>query len=89
MHAFTDGRDTPPRSAGDYLRDFRDALPDGVPIATVCGRYYAMDRDRRWERAQKAYLAIAEAEGPHFATPTRRSRPPTRRMSATSSSCPP
>jgi 2,3-bisphosphoglycerate-independent phosphoglycerate mutase len=67
LHAFTDGRDTPPRSAGDDLRKLRDALPPSVPIATVSGRYYAMDRDRRWERVQKAYLAIAEGDGTRFA----------------------
>jgi 2,3-bisphosphoglycerate-independent phosphoglycerate mutase len=66
VHALTDGRDTPPQSAGDDLKRLAAALPDGVEIATVCGRYYAMDRDRRWDRVQKAYLAIAEAQGPHF-----------------------
>jgi 2,3-bisphosphoglycerate-independent phosphoglycerate mutase len=67
VHAFTDGRDTPPRSAGDDIRRLKAALPDGVRIASVCGRYYAMDRDKRWDRVSKAYLAIAEAQGPHFA----------------------
>jgi 2,3-bisphosphoglycerate-independent phosphoglycerate mutase len=67
VHAFTDGRDTPPRAAGEYVRALRAALPDAARIATVCGRYYAMDRDKRWERVAKAYLAIAEAEGPRFA----------------------
>ncbi len=67
LHAFTDGRDTAPRSAGEELRRLRAALPEGVAIATVSGRYYAMDRDRRWERVQKAYLALAEGQGPRFA----------------------
>jgi 2,3-bisphosphoglycerate-independent phosphoglycerate mutase len=67
VHAFTDGRDTPPRSAGEDLRRLRAALPAGVPIATVSGRYYAMDRDKRWDRVQKAYLTLVEADGPHFA----------------------
>jgi 2,3-bisphosphoglycerate-independent phosphoglycerate mutase len=67
MHALTDGRDTPPQSAGDYLKALIDALPKSVAIATVCGRYYAMDRDKRWERVAKAYATIVEAEGPHFA----------------------
>jgi 2,3-bisphosphoglycerate-independent phosphoglycerate mutase len=67
VHALTDGRDTPPQSADDYLKAFIDALPESVAIATVCGRYYAMDRDNRWERVAKAYAAIVEAEGPHFA----------------------
>ncbi|MFL6796476.1 MAG: 2,3-bisphosphoglycerate-independent phosphoglycerate mutase [Xanthobacteraceae bacterium] len=67
LHAFTDGRDTPPRSAGEDIARLRAALPDTVPIATVCGRYYAMDRDKRWERVARAYATIAEAEGPRFA----------------------
>jgi len=66
LHAFTDGRDTPPRMAGKYIEDLNETLPPSVPIATVCGRYYAMDRDRRWNRVAKAYNAIVEAEGPHF-----------------------
>src|SRR5262245_54611263 len=66
LHALTDGRDTPPQSANDYLKTVRAALPPSVPIATVCGRYYAMDRDKRWERVAKAYAAIVEAEGPRF-----------------------
>ncbi len=67
VHAFTDGRDTPPRSAGEDLRRLQAALPPGIPIATVCGRYYAMDRDKRWDRVAKAYLAMAEAHGASFA----------------------
>ena len=57
IHAILDGRDTPPRSAHTYLKAFQEALEQiGVGrIATVCGRYYAMDRDNRWERVQKAY----------------------------------
>ena len=66
VHAFTDGRDTPPRSAIDFLREFEDALPDAVPVATVNGRYYAMDRDKRWDRTQKAYLAMVAADAPRF-----------------------
>jgi 2,3-bisphosphoglycerate-independent phosphoglycerate mutase len=69
VHAFTDGRDTPPMSAAEYLQAFRAALPPPVPIATVCGRYYAMDRDKRWERVEKAYRALAEGEGAHFPSP--------------------
>ena len=67
VHAFTDGRDTPPRAAAGYLRDLAAALPEGARIATVCGRYYAMDRDKRWDRVAKAYLAVTEARGPRFA----------------------
>ena len=67
IHAFTDGRDTPPQSAGEDLRCLSAALPGAVKIATVDGRYYAMDRDKRWDRVQKAYLAMAEGKGPRFA----------------------
>jgi 2,3-bisphosphoglycerate-independent phosphoglycerate mutase len=68
-HAITDGRDTPPQSAGEDLKRFTAALPPSVPVATVLGRYYAMDRDKRWERVAKAYNAIVEAEGPRFPDP--------------------
>jgi 2,3-bisphosphoglycerate-independent phosphoglycerate mutase len=67
VHAFTDGRDTPPRSAADDIKWLLEALPKEVPIATVSGRYYAMDRDKRWDRVAKAYAALAEAKGPRFA----------------------
>jgi 2,3-bisphosphoglycerate-independent phosphoglycerate mutase len=66
VHAFTDGRDTPPRSADEYVERLRAALPPSISIATVCGRYYAMDRDKRWERVSKAYNTIADAAGPRF-----------------------
>src|SRR5580698_968187 len=66
IHALTDGRDTPPQSAGDDIKRLIAALPKSVAIATVCGRYYAMDRDKRWERVAKAYNAIVEADGPRF-----------------------
>jgi 2,3-bisphosphoglycerate-independent phosphoglycerate mutase len=66
VHAFTDGRDTPPRSAGDDLRNLAAALPPAVKIATVSGRYYAMDRDKRWERVTKAYQALVAADAPRF-----------------------
>jgi len=68
VHAFTDGRDTPPRSAGDDIKRLAGALPAAVKIATVSGRYYAMDRDKRWERVSKAYQAIVAADGPRFDT---------------------
>jgi len=67
LHALTDGRDTPPQSADEYLQALIAALPAAVPIVTVCGRYYAMDRDKRWERVAKAYDTIVAAEGPRFA----------------------
>ena len=65
VHAFLDGRDTPPKAALSYLKDFRDALAglDGLTIATVTGRYFAMDRDKRWDRVEKAYRVIVEGEG--------------------------
>jgi 2,3-bisphosphoglycerate-independent phosphoglycerate mutase len=67
VHAFTDGRDTPPRAGADYVRALAAALPEGARIATVSGRYYAMDRDKRWDRVAKAYAAIVEGQGPNFA----------------------
>ncbi|MSP81869.1 MAG: 2,3-bisphosphoglycerate-independent phosphoglycerate mutase [Alphaproteobacteria bacterium] len=63
VHAVLDGRDTPPRSARDFLARFLADVPSGVRIATVSGRYYAMDRDRRWERVTRAYRAIVAADG--------------------------
>ncbi len=69
VHAITDGRDTPPQSAGEDLKRLMAALPDGVPVATVIGRYFAMDRDKRWERVSQAYNAIAEAEGTRADSP--------------------
>jgi len=69
VHAFTDGRDTPPQSAGEDLKRLRAALPEGVPVATVIGRYYAMDRDKRWERVSRAYAAIVDADAARYADP--------------------
>jgi len=75
VHAFLDGRDTPPMSAGASLARLKAVLAEvraahGVEarIATLSGRYYAMDRDRRWERVELAYRAIAEAESELRAT---------------------
>ena len=65
-HAITDGRDTPPQSAGDDIARLAAALPPSAPIATVCGRYYSMDRDKRWERVGKAYAAMVDADAPRF-----------------------
>ena len=67
MHAITDGRDTPPQSAADDVKRLSAALPQSVRIASVCGRYYAMDRDKRWDRVEKAYKAMVDAEAPRFA----------------------
>jgi 2,3-bisphosphoglycerate-independent phosphoglycerate mutase len=66
IHAITDGRDTLPSIADQCIRRLITELPPRVPVATVCGRYYAMDRDKRWERVAKAYHAIADGEGPRF-----------------------
>jgi 2,3-bisphosphoglycerate-independent phosphoglycerate mutase len=63
VHAITDGRDVAPQSAGDQLAELASDLPDGAEIVTVSGRYYAMDRDNRWERVEKAYRTIAEGKG--------------------------
>lgn len=63
IHVFTDGRDTPPRSAADYVAALEAALPREVRVATVCGRYYSMDRDHRWERVELAWQALALGEG--------------------------
>jgi 2,3-bisphosphoglycerate-independent phosphoglycerate mutase len=60
VHAFTDGRDVSPHAAE---RDLQELVSEGVSVATVCGRYYAMDRDRRWERTQRAFDAIVRGEG--------------------------
>ncbi len=68
IHALTDGRDTPPKSAVVYIQALERAvagLPD-VSIATVCGRYFAMDRDNRWERVARAYDLIVSGEGATF-----------------------
>lgn len=67
VHAFLDGRDTPPSSAGEYLADFQASIAGlgNVRIATVIGRFFAMDRDKRWDRVEKAYLAMVDASGEH------------------------
>ena len=65
VHAFLDGRDTPPKSAGEFMARFLadvSTVPD-LAVGTVSGRYYAMDRDKRWERVEKAYAALVEAVG--------------------------
>ncbi len=67
VHALTDGRDTPPQAAAGYLKTFTAALPASAKIATVIGRYYAMDRDKRWDRVSKAYDSIVSGEGARFA----------------------
>jgi 2,3-bisphosphoglycerate-independent phosphoglycerate mutase len=64
LHMITDGRDTSPRCALDYLPDVESALSSaGGAIATVVGRYYAMDRDKRWERTEEAWRALIMGDG--------------------------
>ncbi len=65
LHLFLDGRDTPPRSAEQFILDLNEKLKawPHVRIATVSGRYYAMDRDKRWDRVEKAYLCLTEGMG--------------------------
>ncbi len=64
VHCWLDGRDTPPQSAQADLAKLAAALPQGARVATVSGRYFAMDRDNRWERVGRAYRAMAEADAP-------------------------
>ena len=68
LHCLMDGRDTPPKSGAGFLADLERKIAEiGVGrIATVIGRYYAMDRDNRWERVEKAYDAIVLGQGPRF-----------------------
>ena len=65
VHAFLDGRDTPPASGKDYVQELVDKMAEiGVgKIASISGRYYAMDRDNNWDRVVKAYDAITKGEG--------------------------
>ncbi|HVM24156.1 MAG TPA: 2,3-bisphosphoglycerate-independent phosphoglycerate mutase [Candidatus Limnocylindrales bacterium] len=63
LHAFTDGRDTPPRSAGRFLPELEARIAGRARVATVIGRYYAMDRDRRWDRTRRAYEALVAGIG--------------------------
>lgn len=63
IHALTDGRDVAPVSAADFMADLVARLPEGAQIGTVIGRYYAMDRDNRWDRVARAFGAIVHGEG--------------------------
>lgn len=69
VHCFMDGRDVPPSSGKEYVEELLAKMEEiGVgKIATIMGRYYAMDRDNRWERVGKAYDAMVNREGDHFA----------------------
>ena len=66
VHAITDGRDVPPRSGKTQLAELEAALPEGARVATVIGRYYAMDRDNRWERVEAAYRAMTAYAGVNY-----------------------
>jgi 2,3-bisphosphoglycerate-independent phosphoglycerate mutase len=65
VHAFLDGRDTPPKAAASYVKQFQKEVTGlrDLRIATICGRYYAMDRDKRWDRVERAYRAIVSSAG--------------------------
>ncbi|GIV98318.1 MAG: 2,3-bisphosphoglycerate-independent phosphoglycerate mutase [Herpetosiphonaceae bacterium] len=71
IHTFLDGRDTPPQSALNFMAELLGVIKEvGVgTVATVSGRYYAMDRDKRWERTEKAYRALVYGEGRQAQTP--------------------
>ena len=64
VHAFLDGRDVPPKSAKEYLTMLQDACHEGVKIGVVTGRYYAMDRDKNYDRTQLAYNALVYGDAP-------------------------
>ncbi len=63
LHAITDGRDVAPSSAGRYVADLMAGLPEGAKVATVIGRYWALDRDNRWDRVARAYGAMVHGTG--------------------------
>ncbi len=70
VHCFLDGRDTPPASGADYVKELEDKMQEiGVGrIGVISGRYYAMDRDNRWDRVEKAYAALTKGEGENGGT---------------------
>ncbi len=69
IHAITDGRDVAPSSAADFMKTLQNDLPNMAKIVTVIGRYYAMDRDNRWERIKTAYDAMIKGDGDAADTP--------------------
>lgn len=70
VHCFTDGRDVAPKSAEKFIEELEEQLEEyGGEIVTVMGRYFSMDRDHNWDRTEKAYRAMAEAEGFRFSDP--------------------
>ncbi len=68
VHAITDGRDVAPSSAAGFIDQLAAGLPKGARIGTVIGRYWALDRDNRWERVQTAYAALVRGEGARAGT---------------------
>ncbi len=67
IHAITDGRDTPPKSALEFVSDFQTVAPQAT-VATITGRFYAMDRDQRWDRVSSAFDVMVEAKGDSAST---------------------
>lgn len=64
IHAFTDGRDVDPKSGAEYIKNLENYLKNSpAQLASICGRYYAMDRDKRWERVKLAYDLLVKGEG--------------------------
>lgn len=68
IHAITDGRDVAPQSAREQVAAFQADLPEGAKIVTLSGRYFAMDRDNRWERVSLAYNAVTHGQGTVFSS---------------------
>src|SRR5262249_44828451 len=87
VHVFTDGRDTAPKSALGFVKKLETHLREKNygKIASVSGRFYAMDRDQRWERVEKAYAAMVLGKGNFFPWHWPPSRLPTRRTRPTNS----
>ncbi|WP_251550093.1 2,3-bisphosphoglycerate-independent phosphoglycerate mutase [Neobacillus muris] len=71
IHAFLDGRDVGPKTAPTYIKEAMDKMKEyGIgEFATISGRYYSMDRDKRWERVEKSYRAMVYGEGPTYTNP--------------------
>ncbi|PLT29043.1 2,3-bisphosphoglycerate-independent phosphoglycerate mutase [Peribacillus deserti] len=70
IHGILDGRDVPPKSAEDFIKQTEEVIKEvGVgKIATISGRFYSMDRDKRWERVEKSYRAMVDADGPVYSS---------------------
>ena len=88
VHVLTDGRDEPPEAGAEYVAALVRKMSElGVgQVATICGRYYAMDRDKRWPRIERAFRAMVLGEGRPAATPSRPSAIPTQAGRPTNSS---